>query len=450
MKRSTGSGFVGLLVALSLCSASTAQSSTPSATPPAFSKIKHVVVIVQENRSFDNVFRDFPGADTVASGKGHLGQTIPLRPVGFEYPHDLNHTHADFLQQYDRGKMDGFDLEHPDAELGAPKAPDNLAYSYLPRNEVEPYWDMAAKYVLADRMFQSDSGPSFTSHQYLIAGQSGGAIDNPSILDSKVDAWGCDSPPNARVDTLWDYGPGHGVFPCFDYKTLGDELDDADVSWRYYAPTFGKLGAIWSAYDAIRHIRFGPDWTQDVIAPETRVLRDIANDQLASFTWVVPSTQNSDHAFPMLARLGNAVLNGTTGPSWVAAIVNEIGQSRYWNDTVIFVLWDDWGGWYDHVPPPQRDRMGLGMRVPLIVISPYAKRGYVSHVQHDFGSILKFSEEVFDLPSLGGVDARADDLSDCFDFDQVARAYHAIAAPEPAAFFLHGDHTAVAAPPDDD
>src|ERR1700736_5180180 len=221
-----------------------AVASPPSSAALIGDKIKHVVVIIQENRSFDNVFHGFPGADTANSGKGHDGRTIRLKATSLLYPHDLNHAHSDFLQQYDRGKMDGFDLEHPDEELGEHEPQSTLAYSYIPRNEIQPYWDMAAQYALADRMFASNSGPSFAAHQYLIAGQSGGAVDNPSVLDNTVFAWGCDSPQNAKVATVTDYGPGHGVFPCFDYRTLGDELDAQKVSWRYYAPSFGSLGAI--------------------------------------------------------------------------------------------------------------------------------------------------------------------------------------------------------------
>lgn len=419
-----------------------------AAVPPQ--KIKHVIVIVQENRSFDNVFHGFPGVDTVNSGKGHRGQTIPLKEVSFLFPEDLNHSHNDFLQQFDKGKMDGFDLERPNAELDPqhPKPADNLAYSYLPQREVQPYWDMAKQYVVADRMFESNSGPSYTAHQYLIAAQSGGTVDNPNILDPKVDAWGCDSPKNAKVDTLWDYGDGHGVFPCFDYPTLGDLLDDAKVAWRYYAPSFGELGAIWSAYDAIKHIRYGPDWKQDVINPETRVLGDIGAHRLAQFSWVIPNSQNSDHAWPQIEKFNYKKLSSATGPSWVTSIVNAVGKSEYWNDTAIFILWDDWGGWYDHVPPPQLDRMSLGMRVPLIVVSPYAKSGYVSHTQHEFGSILKFAEGVFNLPSLHGVDDRSDDLSDCFDFGQSPRAFTSIAAPAKAAFFFTQGRSDAA--PDDD
>jgi phospholipase C len=121
----------------------------------------------------------------------------------------------------------------------------------------------------------------------------------------------------------------------------------------------------------------------------------------------------------------------------VASIVNGIGHSDLWDSTAILVVWDDWGGWFDHVAPPQLDRMGLGPRVPFIVISPYAKRHYVSHVQHEFGSILKFTEDVFSLPRLGTTDVRSDALRDCFDFMQSPTPFTTIRATETAAFFLH-------------
>jgi phospholipase C len=143
--------------------------------------------------------------------------------------------------------------------------------------------------------------------------------------------------------------------------------------------------------------------------------------------WVTPNAANSDHAG----------IGQNTGPSWVASVVNAIASGPNWSSTAIFIVWDDWGGWYDHVVPPQLDSMGLGFRVPLIVVSPYAKRGYVSHVQHEFGSILHFTEEAFGLPAMTTVDSRADDLRDCFDFSQVSQRYRAIHSRKPAAYFLH-------------
>jgi phospholipase C len=125
-----------------------------------------------------------------------------------------------------------------------------------------------------------------------------------------------------------------------------------------------------------------------------------------------------------------------TGPSWVASIVNAVGNSPYWSDTAIFITWDDWGGWYDHVPPTIYDSYEYGFRVPMIVVSSYARQHYISHVDHDFGSILKFIEEKFDLGSLGFADSRADNLSDCFDFTK-PHSFRTIPAPYDANYFLH-------------
>ena len=131
------------------------------------------------------------------------------------------------------------------------------------------------------------------------------------------------------------------------------------------------------------------------------MLSDIANGQLAQVSWVIPDGAESDDA---------ASHNGT-GPAWVASIVNAIGSSPYWANTAIIITCNDRAGWYDHVAPSIYDLGRDGFRVPLIIVSPYTKQGYVSHVTHDFGSILKFIEEVFKLPSLGYADARADDFS---------------------------------------
>jgi len=179
-------------------------------------------------------------------------------------------------------------------------------------------------------------------------------------------------------------------------------------------------------------VRYGADWVRNVRSPETRILDDVAAGRLPSVSWVVPSAINSDHA-------GGT---GDTGPQWVASIVNAIGSSKYWKSTIVVVTWDEWGGWYDHVPPPQIAdphtglKEGLGFRIPLIVISPYAKQHYVSHVPYEIASTLKLVEELFALPSLGGADRRAGDLSDMLDFNQPPRAYRKIPASMRAQDFL--------------
>src|ERR1700730_256861 len=212
--------------------------------------IQHVVIIVQENRSMDNLFNGFPGADTVRTGRRSNGSIVALAPVGL-ISGDIGHGHSDFLASYDGGRVDGFDLEKYDRSKGA-----TLPYSYVPQSNVQPSWQLAAQYVLADRMFQSNAGPSFPSHQYLIAGQSDNAEANPA-----GNIWGCDSPANTRVAQRGPDGKlvKGGIFPCFNYQTMADLIDAGAFSWRYYAPAVGASGGAWSAYDAVSQIRYGAD-----------------------------------------------------------------------------------------------------------------------------------------------------------------------------------------------
>lgn len=398
-------------------------------------KIQHVVVIMQENRSFDNLFHGFPGADTAQSGNDH-GVAVPLQPVSLNNKQDTDHTHPGWWADWDHGAMDGF-ARTPGVKYHYPDA--TYAYAYVPQSETKPLWALAKQFTLADRMFQSNTGPSFVAHQYMIAGQSAGADENPS--DNKLSGeWGCDAPPHVTVAMIGPNGTDlPGRYPCFDYQTMADLLDAAGIGWRYYAPEIGHGGYAWSAYDAIKHIRFGPDWSRNVISPNTQILTDVQNGTLAPVTWVVPAAPYSDH--PSNAANGE-------GPDWVGNVVNAIGESPFWNSTVILISWDDWGGWYDHVPPPTIDKMGLGFRVPLIVVSPYAKHGYISHTQHEFGSFLHFMEETLGLPSLGTRDTKSDDLSDCFDFTQSPKAYVPVSVTQGPSYFLELQPSDL--PPDDD
>ena len=389
-------------------------SPTAVGTTHGRNNIDHVVIIVQENRSFNNLFMGYPGAETASSGPTHFGTTVKLVPVSLAASYDIGHNLNDFLLAYDGGKMDGFDLESKGSGGSGPGQ--YAMYAYAPRVEVQPYWNLASHYVLSDRMFASQIDSSFTAHQYLIAGQAGNTVNAPTHLP-----WGCDAQSGTVVRTLTpNRRVGPGVFPCFHYPTMADRLDEKHISWRYYAPSVsgGDVGGeLWSAYEAISDVRFGPDWLEHVVSPESQILSDVAAGQLAAVTWVVPDYKNSDHA---LSR-------STTGPQWVASVVNAIGKSPLWAHTAILVTWDDWGGWYDSASPPYVDNDGLGMRVPLLVISPYAKQNYVSHVQYEFGSILKFAEYTFRLKPLAASDTRASALDDCFDFTQTARPFEAIA-----------------------
>ena len=383
------------------------------------SKIKHVIVLIQENRTVDNLFNGFPGADTVQTGKTHTGATVALQPTPFEGAFDPDHSHQAWEADYDNGKMDGFDIP-----ATSPAGPPNYNYGYVPQAETIPYWTLGKNYTFADRNFAAETGPSYPGHQYLIAGQSAYAIGNPNDTFLR---WSCDAAPGTTTPVLNADGSvnPNGPFPCFDYKTMGDLLDAQHVSWRYYTEQEEKtFGAGVQPYGAINHIRYGPDWA-NIVAPQTNFFTDVANGTLANVSWMNPPLVASDHAQQAT----------NFGPDWIGNIVNTVETSKYASDTVIFVVWDDWGGWYDHVAPQQLDRMGLSFRVPLLVISPWAKHGYVSHVQHEPGSILKFMEETFGTGSLGTTDVRADDLADCFDFTQTPPPFAQVSVKVGVSFF---------------
>jgi len=398
----------------------------------ASSKIQHVVIIFQENRSTDNLFNGFPGADTVRSGLNTKGQTIPLKPVSLAAPYDLNHVHSAFVVEYNGGKMNGFNNETSSCLSPLICAPEDVrAYGYVPHDEIVPYWVMASRFTLADHMFQTNQGPSFPAHQYILSGTSAIADGSPLkasenvFVPSGASGGGCDSPSGSLVDLIDPAGvESRAMFPCFDRISLMQLIDQKSLTWRYYQALPGA--GVWNGPDAILPIRESSEFSQDVAVPSTQILTDIESGHLASVVWVTPTALASDHAL---------ATNGS-GPSWVAAIVNAIGESQYWDSTAIFVTWDDWGGWYDHVTPQIYNSYELGFRVPLMVISPYAKNRYVSHVQYEFGSILKTTEEFFGLPSMHTTDARATDLSDCFDFAQSPTPFEPIPAKYPASYFF--------------
>jgi phospholipase C len=449
-----------------------------STTPPPPGKIQHVVVIVQENRTPDNLFQDpvliGRGADIAQSGKDSHGNTIQLKKVNLAVDYDPAHNHSSFndlcdLNSAGQCQMDGADLVPDSCPQGAQDCPaPDLSFGYVDPTEVQPYFQMAETYTFADRMFQTNQGPSMPAHQFLISGTSAPscptcpgsnlfAAENPDTKGAP-DA-GCYAPVGSTVSLIDPSGSENSnaaIYPCFEHQTLTDLLEAKGDTWRYYTP---PGPAIWIGPEAIQHICgpnatppnatacVGADWTKNVILNQTQILTDITNNQLQDVSWVIPSGPYSDHA-------GTPVNN--MGPSWVASVVNAIGNSSYWANTAIFITWDDWGGWYDHVPPPQVlvncTQWGCGyvygLRVPLIVISPYAKAQYISKQQHDFGSILKFIETTFSLPSLGYADVPADDFSDCFDFNQTPLQFQTFAAPLNAQYFLN-DKTPPTDPDDD-
>jgi phospholipase C len=371
------------------------------------SKIQHIVFLVKENRSFDMYFGTFPGAEGATSGLISNGQQVALRRAPDRMPRDIGHGWEDALRAIDGGKMDRFDQ----VQNGNVKG-DLLSMSQFLAADIPNYWSYAQHFTLADHMFSSLTGPSFPNHLYTVAAQSAGVINNPDSL-----IWGCDAHPNTRVDVLNANGTFTREYPCFDIPTLTDSLDAANVSWKYYAPTKEQHGYIWSVLDAIRHVRFGPEWTTNVV-PFSGFARDAAAGTLPAVSWVVPDFEVSEH--PTVNAFAGTTMNvsACAGENWTVSQINAIMQGPSWPSTVIVLTWDDFGGFYDHVAPPTIDKFGLGPRVPLIVISPYSREGVVSHTDYEFSSVLQLIENRHKLKALGARDAEANSLLDMFDFTQ--------------------------------
>ncbi len=249
----------------------------PQTSNPPGAYIKHVVIVIQENRSFDNLFSGFPGAD--APSFGYAGkQKIRLHPIALENPQSIENNWRDSIAGWNGGKMNGFENEH---FYGGPR---DFAYAYVPRNESAPYWQMAREYVLADHMFPTEFGPSYTAHLSLIAANTDvkpkpiAEVDAPDTLK-----WGCEAPPGTRTYTIdaQRYEQLNGPFPCFhNFPTIADRLDAASIPWKYYAAPLRGIGKVWSEFSSIHDAYYGPDW-KNVISPQTRVLTDAKNDALA-------------------------------------------------------------------------------------------------------------------------------------------------------------------------
>jgi phospholipase C len=431
---------MALTLAIASCNAvqptpaARARGAGPFRTSP--SKIQHVVIMIQENRSFDDFFATFPGAVGATKGlmKTPTGDvTVPLTEAGLDSD-SLAHSHFTFSKEFDHGKMDGFGEVERTVHHGKQVPAGKYAYRYVNPNQIAPYWAIAKEYVLADHMFTTQSSASFTAHQDFIAGGTPVGDQGDNVIDFPEPAsWGCGaSPPGSVTDLITPQGHeefGKGPFPCFTYRTLRDLLDTANVPWRYF--TNKARNGLWDAFEAIAAVHDGAEETTNIVIPQTSIFDYVDNSELPAVSWVIPDTLTSDHP----ANLRDE------GPEWVASVVNAIGQSSYWDSTVVIVVWDEWGGEYDNVPPPQLDGQGLGMRVPMLIVSAYDKEtsasqpGYISHTQYEDGSLLKFIEENWNLGSLGTTDKRAKSIADCFDFKQTPRPFVVISPSYSEAYW---------------
>lgn len=364
---------------------------------PGIGKIDHVVFIIKENRSFDHYFGRYPGVDGATSGRLASGEVAPLREASDQVWPDIAHASDASYMAYDRGRMDAFDQLAGAVTLGV-----DDAYTQMSARDIPAYWAYAHHFTLDDHFFSTVMGPTFPNHLVTIAAQSGNVVSNPQLSGGR---WGCDSLAGSFVLTKDPGGRAGAAAPCFDFATLADRLNARHIGWRYYAPPIGRPGYIFSTFDSIRHVRFGDQWATNVV-PWTRFQADVTRGHLAAVTWLVTDTAESEHP-PASTCLGE---NTTVSE------INALMRSPFWKSTAIVVTWDDFGGFYDHVAPPQRAPGGFGPRVPALVISPYARRGYVDHTPYNFASLLRFVETRFTLPPLTGRDAGGPTLAASFDF----------------------------------
>jgi phospholipase C len=461
-----------------------AHSQVASSADP-LERFQHIVIIFQENRTPDNLFQGLctppfgsaascsaqpsPGQYDIQTGhwldKNSANGTIQPGLVLLANKYDLSHAHAGFVAMCNRSAGEICEMNGAGGIPCTGTCPAQPQFRYVDNSSgiLNPYLQLATEYGWANYMFQTNQGPSFPAHQFIFGGTSAPTAgdDAAGVFASEntgAESAGCAAPPGTTVKLIDRTGlENRAIYPCFEHLTIADMLPGS-ITWRYYAPT---AGSIWTAPNAIQHIcqSTGPggkcngaDWNENVDLVPANVLSDIANCRLRSLSWVIPTAANSDHA----------AVNDGGGPSWVTSIVNAIGNSShcdggagYWNNTAIVITWDDWGGWYDHVPPtilpePEGDYQ-YGFRVPLLFVSAYTPKGYINNARHDFGSILRFVENNFGVRegALYFADARADnDLRGFFDLAAPPRAFHTIAAPLDASFFLADKRPGVG--PDDD
>jgi phospholipase C len=392
-------------LAVSLSAAQSGKNPSPPSGAKDITVINHIVFIIKENRSFDNYFGLFPGANGASTGLTSYGATVPLLETpDYAYPFDPEHGWASGNEAIDGGKMDRFDLL-ADSNINGQGY---LGYTQATQTQLPNYWTYAQDFVLADNAFSSIQSDSFTNHLYTVAAQSAGAlfISGPTT-GVQSGSFGCDAPVGTAGVTADDEGNISKVFPCYNMQTLADSLQSAGISWKFYAPPEGQRGYNFSTLDAINQIRNGPLWATNVVN-DANFVSD-AGTGLAAVSWLVTGGAASEH--PKHGAL-------CAGENWTVQQINAIMNGPDWNSTAIFVTWDDFGGIYDHVAPPVVDNWGLGPRVPFLIISPYALAGHISHTQYEFSSVLKFIEERFGLAPLTERDASANDTTDSFNFAQ--------------------------------
>lgn len=380
---------------------------------PNLHRIQHVVVIFKENHSFDNYFGRFPGANGATTGRTSTGDTVTLAPMS-DNPTDCPHYWQSAKTDINGGLMNGFDKTCTSMQAYVQASP-----SLIPN-----YWAYAQTYALADNMFAQQKGPSFPTHAYLFSESSNNAVALPhNIPNVQQYGWGCDAAAVGATVRSLDPITGQQYYqpPCFTLTTMGDALDAAGISWRIYSPQPGQSAYRWNFGSYYEDLWHGVDRVKDV--PVANFCSDAVNGNLPQVAWLTPTAGYTEHP-------NASIINGE---GWTVKQVNCVMNSPYWSSTLIILTWDDWGGFYDHVPPPAVDFFGYGIRVPLLAISPFAKPGYIGHQLYSFDSINKTIEKIFRMPCLlTDCKVAVNDLSDLLTTTPTAPT--TILTPQP---FVH-------------
>jgi len=436
------------LVALAACSESPAPPPPIDGGPVARSKIQHVIVIMQENRSFDHYFGTYPGAEGIprdASGNPTVCVNDPktgacVKPYRLTADRNVGGPHgvAAFTTCVAGGQMNGFIANAENGRTGCAD-PNNPTCTngtlidvmgYHTDAEIPNYWAYARNFVLQDHMFQPNASWSFPQHLYMVSGWS-------ATCTTASDPMTCRT--NINNPGIGPAGPAN-EYAWTDITYL---LHKAGVSWKYYLgegddPHCGgdpeecqpmqisaQVPSIWNVLPEFDTVKANAEVGN--VVPFDQFYADVMGGTLPAVSWIAPAGVVSEHPTNLVSA----------GQGYVTALINTLMKSPYWDSSAIFLSWDDWGGFYDHVVPPKVDAGGYGIRVPGLLISPYAKQGFVDHQVLSHDAYLRFIEDVFlagarldpkadgrpdTRPTVRETAAPQGDLSQEFDFEQAARA----------------------------
>jgi len=382
---------------LGVTKVSASQSGTAPNTP-----IEHFIVVMQQNHTFDNYFGTYPGANGIPKGTclpASLSNAKKSCVAPFEITNesitDLSHSDVIFAKQYQNGKMNGF----VDA-LNNLNQNGTLSMGHFGEKDIPYYWNLADEFVLFDNYFSSAHTGSITNRMFWVSGKAG-----------------------AEFNRIPEGGFG-------DIPTIFDKLQERGISWKFYIRNYDPT----LNYRKLKELDYLPPQVQWVpllsfdrflddpklssrIVDLSEYYKDLENGTLPAVSYVL-----------LLGATEHPISDPGLGGKATQTMIQALMQSDSWKSSAYFLTYDDWGGWYDHVSPPQVDARGYGFRVPSLLVSPYAREGYIDHTLLDHTSILKFIEQNWNIPPLAERDAKANNFTSAFDFSSPPRQPVFIAA----------------------